>query len=302
MACVGVFVSGKTISSAILVLVLGNLMATVCDVLVKLADASDAVFQFTFYRVLFMCLVITPFVIRKQVARPLAGLGLHFIRGNLWVLTSVLLVISLSQLPLATANAVFYTAPIFIILLAAIFYREKISKTVVFAAVSGFLGVLVILKPSYIGWGMLSALGFAFVLAVNSLLVRKLPSDQGAMHGLMIAQLCALPLSGALAIWEGGHLSWEQLVLAFCASICSVMYSLGCLVGYRYVASSQVSSAEYSGLLFAIIAGWVMFAESIDASLILGAALIILPLIYISRRDMAAEKAKKRAIAAAQVV
>ncbi|MCO4785463.1 MAG: DMT family transporter [Marinomonas atlantica] len=290
--------SGKTISSAILVLVLGNLMATVCDVLVKLANANEAVFQFTFYRVLFMCLVLLPFVVGKRVERPLEGLKLHILRGNLWILTSVLLVISLSQLPLATANAIFYTAPIFIILLAVIFYKERLTKTVVFAAVSGFLGVLVILKPSYIGWGMLSALGFAFVLAVNSLLVRKLPEGQGAMHGLFIAQMCALPLAGGLAIWEGGSLSWEQLGLAFGASICSVLYSLGCLVGYRYVASSQVSSAEYSGLLFAIFAGWFMFAETVDISLLLGAALIVVPLIYIGRKDIIAERRKRRELAA----
>lgn len=286
--------SGKSVSSAILVLVLGNLMATICDVLIKLASANEAVFQFTFYRVLFMCFVLAPFVLFKRIENPFAGLKLHILRGNLWVLTSVLLVISLSQLPLATANAIFYTAPIFIILLAVVFYREKLTKTVLFAAVSGFLGVLVILKPSYIGWGMVSALGFAFVLAVNSLLVRKMPKGQEAMHGLFVAQMCALPLAAALAYWEGGALSWQQLGLAFGSSICSVLYSLGCLVGYRYVASSQVSSAEYSGLLFAIFAGFVMFGESIDLSLILGAALIVVPLIYIGRKDILAERARKR--------
>ncbi|CUB04426.1 DMT family transporter [Marinomonas fungiae] len=294
--------SGRSVSSAILVLVLGNLMATICDVLIKLANANEAVFQFTFYRVLFMCLVLAPFVLLKRTKNPFEGLKLHILRGNLWVLTSVLLVISLSQLPLATANAIFYTAPIFIILLAVVFFRERLSKTVMFAAISGFLGVLVILKPSYIGWGMVSALGFSFVLAVNSLLVRKMPQNQGAIHGLFIAQMCALPVASGLAIWEGGSLSWEQLGLALGSSVCSILYSLGCLVGYRYVASSQVSSAEYSGLLFAILAGFVVFAESIDMSLLLGAALIVMPLLYIGRKDILAERAKRRENMQADVI
>lgn len=286
--------SGRTVSSAIVVLVLGNLMATLCDVLIKFAEADTAVFQFTFFRVLFMCLVLLPFVLYQRVAKPFEGLGLHIVRGNLWILTSVLLVISLSQLPLATANAIFYTCPIFIILLAVVFYREKLTLQVALAGVLGFVGVLVILKPSYIGWGMISALAFAFVLAVNSLLVRKLPSGQGAMHGLLVAQCCALPLSAGLAIWEGGDLSLHQVGFAFGSSICSVLYSLGCLIGYRYVASSQVSSAEYSGLLFAMFAGWLLFAETVDISLLLGAALIILPLFYISRKDILAARTRKR--------
>lgn len=292
--------SGRTVSSAILVLVLGNMMATLCDVLIKFAQADAVVFQFTFFRVLFMCLVLFPFVLLKRVEKPFEGLKLHIVRGNLWVLTSILLVISLSQLPLATANAIFYTAPIFIILLAVIFYKEKLTPQVMLAAVSGFLGVLVILKPSYIGWGMISALAFAFILAVNSLLVRKLPTGQGALHGLLVAQLCALPLAGALALWEGGSLSWSQVGFAFGSSICSVLYSLGCLVGYRYVASSQVSSAEYSGLLFAMVAGWLFFAEVIDLSLLLGAGLIIAPLLYISRKDLlAAKRQRKQSLMAA---
>ncbi|MBM6551682.1 DMT family transporter [Marinomonas ostreistagni] len=286
--------SGRTVSSAILVLVLGNLMATLCDVLIKFAQADAAVFQFTFFRVLFMCLVLAPFVLSQRVEQPFAGLRLHLVRGNLWVLTSILLVISLAQLPLATANAIFYTAPIFIILLAVVFYKEKLTAPVLLAAISGFLGVLVILKPSYLGWGMVSALAFALALAVNSLLVRKLPAGQSAMHGLLIAQVCALPLAAGLAIWEGGSLSWAQIGFAFGSSICSVLYSLGCLIGYRYVASSQVSSAEYSGLLFAMFAGWFFFTETIDLSLLLGAALIITPLLLLSRKDIALARQRKR--------
>lgn len=286
--------SGRTVSSAILVLILGNLMATLCDVLIKLADAQASVFQFTFIRVAFMCLILAPFVLLKRDKRPFAGLKLHILRGNLWILTSILLVISLSQLPLATANAIFYTAPILIILLAVLFYKERLTKTVAFAAISGFFGVIVILKPSYIGWGMLSALAFAFVLAVNSLLVRKLPSGQSAIHGLFVAQFCALPLSAALAYWEGGALSIEQVSFAFGSAMCSVFYSLACLVGYRYVASSQVSSAEYSGLIFAMVAGWLVFDEWVDMSLLFGMALIILPLAYMSRQDLLKEKALKR--------
>lgn len=288
--------SGRTVSSAIAVLIMGNLMATLCDVFVKLADANVAVFQFTFYRVLFMCVLLLPFVLRKRERHPLAGLKLHIVRGNLWVLTSVLLVISLSQLPLATANAVFYTAPIFIILLSVVFYKERVTPVVALAAVSGFLGVLVILKPSYIGWGMGSAIAFSLVLAINSLLVRKLPKGQSATHGLLLAQLCALPVSGGLALWEGSSISLEQLGYAFASSVCSIMYAMGCLIAYRYVASSQVSSAEYSGLIFAIVAGWLFFGEAIDMSLLLGAALIILPLLYIGHRDIKMAKASRQRI------
>jgi drug/metabolite transporter (DMT)-like permease len=158
------------------------------------------------------------------------------------------------------------------------------------AAVSGFAGILVILKPEYLGWPMVSAVGFAFFLAVNSLLVRKLPKHQGALHGLFLSQMCALPLAGALAYSEVGVLTLDQVMLGFGSAICSVFYSLGCVIGYRYVASSQVSSAEYSGLLFAMLAGWALFEETPDWSLLLGAVLIIGPLVYMAQRDRKARQ------------
>lgn len=96
--------SGKTVSSAILVLLLANLVATVCDVFIKFAGADVPIFQFTFVRLLFMCLVLLPFVAKSLWTKPMEGMGIHMLRGNIWVLTAVLLVISLSNLQIGRAH------------------------------------------------------------------------------------------------------------------------------------------------------------------------------------------------------
>jgi drug/metabolite transporter (DMT)-like permease len=283
-------VSGRTVSSAILILVLGSFFATLCDVFIKMAGVDVAIFQFTFFRAVFMCLILCPIAVAKYLRSPrsMATLGLkwHFIRGNIWVLAAVLLVISLAELPLATANAVFYTAPILIMLFGAFFYKERLTMDVVLAAVLGFIGTLVILRPTEVTFAMISAILFAVVLAANSLLIKKLPQEQSMLYGLFVTQFFALPLAGGLAFWEGETFELEILIYAAVSSICSILYSVSCLVGYRYVASSKVTSAEYSGLIFAFLLGWWVFGETPDLGVFVGSLFVITPLLYLSHRDI----------------
>ncbi|NVK74521.1 hypothetical protein C0J08_06885 [Marinomonas sp. CT5] len=282
--------SGRTVSSAILILVLGSFFATLCDVFIKMADVDVAIFQFTFFRAVFMCLILFPIAVHRYLnsdrATATLGLKLHFIRGNMWVLAGVLLTISLAELPLATANAVFYTAPIFIMLFGAFFYKERLSMDVVLAAILGFIGILVILRPTEITFSMMSAILFAIVLAANSLLIKKLPQEQSMLYGLFVTQMFALPMVCVLAIWEGEALDIGNVMFAALSSICSILYSVSCLIGYRYVASSKVTSAEYSGLIFAFLLGWWIFGEAPDLSVFIGSLFVILPLLYLSQKDI----------------
>lgn len=282
--------SGRTVASAIFVLILGSFFATLCDVFIKLAGPDVAVFQFTFLRAVFMCLMLLPIVLIRQKNRPkssiLSGFRLHFIRGNMWVLAAVLLVVSLSELSLAAANSVFYTAPIFIMLFGALFFKERLSFEVVSAVLLGFIGILIILRPTEISLGMVSAILFAIVLAANSLLIKRLPQEQDMFCGLCITQLSALPLAAILAVLEGETFQVDLLVYAALASICSILYSVSCLIGYRYIASSKVTSAEYSGLIFAFLMGWLFFGEKPDLGLLIGSLFVVLPLLYLSHQDI----------------
>jgi drug/metabolite transporter (DMT)-like permease len=277
--------SGKTVSSAILLLILGNFAATLCDAFIKMAGSDVPIFQFTFMRSLCMVLFLLPFIKQMDWSAPFEGAKLHFLRGNIWVLATVMLVVALRELPLATANAVFYTAPLMIIFLSAWFFREKLSSSVMVAAIAGFVGVLIILRPTSFSLGMISALLFAFLLALNSLLIRKIPKQQSLMHGLLLTQMFAVPFAGGLAIWEGATWDWSLMMYAIGSSMCSILYSLSCLLAYRYVASSEVASAEYSGLICAMLVGWLWFNETPDVFVGIGALFIILPLAYVSHHD-----------------
>jgi len=274
---------GRSVTSAVSLLVIGNLLATFGDVSIKSAGHDIPIFQFIFIRVICTVLLLLPFYRMVAWSNVFVGSRVHFIRGNIWVLATVLLVLSLQLLPLSTANAIFYTVPILIIVLSTVFFRESLTPMIVLVVISGFLGILIILRPTEISWGALYALAFSFLLAISSVLIRKLPKGQSLVHGLWMTCVFALPLSFALYLWEGEPFNVAMLGYVISSSICSIGYAVASMAAYRYIAANRITSAEYTGLIFAVLAGWLLFDEEPDIWFALGAVFIIVPVYLLGR-------------------
>ncbi|MCC5857715.1 MAG: DMT family transporter [Ectothiorhodospiraceae bacterium] len=271
--------SGRTVHGAIVLLIIGNLLAMFSDIVVKIQGADVPVFQFVFLRLLVSVLLLLPMLpfIGHRVL--LAGRGIHLVRAHVGMAAIVCMVVALTRLPLATANAVFYVAPILIMVLAVLVYRERLTPLSVLTVVSGFSGVIVALRPVEFSWAAFAALGSALALAVNALLVRKLPAEHTPAHNLLLAQAYALPAALALAIWEGAPWDWTLLRGAAGSSVFILAYHLSVLIAYRHVAANRITGAEYTGLVWAVIFGWWWFGEIPDLWFAVGAILITGPLL-----------------------
>jgi drug/metabolite transporter (DMT)-like permease len=56
-------------------------------------------------------------------------------------------------------------------------------------------------------------------------------------------------------------------------------------MAYRWVAANEVTSAEYTGLLWALLGGWVFFDESPDLWFVIGSSMIVVPLVLIGLKE-----------------
>ncbi len=113
------------VALAVWLLVLGNLAASLSDVAVKMLQGEVVPFQYMFLRQLFAFALIWP-VWRKQpkVLRQLHDPKVTLIRAHLVLLGAGCMVVAISYLPLATANAVFYAAPLLMLPLSILFLKE----------------------------------------------------------------------------------------------------------------------------------------------------------------------------------
>ncbi|HDV5525765.1 TPA: DMT family transporter [Vibrio cholerae] len=268
------------VALAVWLLVLGNLAASLSDVAVKMLQGEVVPFQYMFLRQLFTFALIWP-VWRKQpkVLRQLHDPKVTLIRAHLVLLGAGCMVVAISYLPLATANAVFYAAPLLMLPLSILFLKERPSRGKVIATVTGFLGVLIVLRPSQFHWAALFALGTACSLALFNLLARTIPERQPVVTTLMWTTLFSLPISGLLAAAYWQPLSLSQWLWIAASSGLILLYNGLAVAAYQKAPASQIALAEYSGLIFVAAFGAFWFAEMLDALTWLGIGMIILPLL-----------------------
>lgn len=276
--------SGKTVNSAILLLVLGNAMALVSDVFIKLLEPGAPIFQFVFLRCLLTLAMLLPFIHLVDRRYLFAGLRVHAVRAHIHLVGIVCMVIALGSLPLATANALFYATPVLVMVFSVALFSERLTPLSLIAVISGFAGIIAILRPVEFGWGAVAALTSACALALNAVMVRQLPSGQSTVHKLILNYLLILPAGLALTLIEGA--SWDPgiLINTLGSAVFILGYNITVLLAYRQVDANQVTAAEYTGLIWAVAIGWIWFAEVPDLWFLAGSLMIVVPLVLIALR------------------
>ncbi|HHF3017745.1 MULTISPECIES: DMT family transporter [Vibrio] len=279
-----------SVGAAMLLLIVGNLIAVLSDSLIKSVGNEVPIFQFVFFRQISAVLFLLPVCLLTKKTHFLEGFKWHAVRAHVWLLGAIFMVLAISSLPLATANAIFYAAPLIMLPLAAIFFGEQLSKQSVAAAIMGFAGVLVIIRPDQIDWAAISALVVAITLAINNLLIRKLPKNQSVMQTLLMTNLAGIPVAFLLVLIEAEPWDWSAFPVAAGSSLFIMIYAATCVIAYRSIDSNKIASAEYSGLIGAVFVGLIWFGEVPDIFMAIGTIMIVVPLVWLSKRERRKKK------------
>lgn len=217
---------------------------------------------------------LSPFVIVRNIAEVVGALSIFS---------------ALALAPLSTVAAILQAVPLIITLSAAVFLKENVGPRRWVAVILGFVGVLIILRPSSEGLdpALLLALLGAFALSVRDLLARFVPKTVSTALLSLYAFGVTIPAGLMLAALTEGF----QPVSSTIAGQAAVMIGFA-VGGYFCVTTamrigevSAVSPFRYTRLPFAAIVGFVLFAETPDAATLLGSALIIGSGLYVMLRE-----------------
>ncbi|WP_428775247.1 DMT family transporter [Vibrio sp.] len=283
---------------AIVLLVAGNFVAALSDVAVKLLDGGVPPFQYVFLRQLVAVMLLLPLWLRlNRQQRQLTNPGATLLRSHLIILGSGCMIVSLTYLPLATANAVFYTAPLLMLPLSKWLFGERPPADKLLATLIGFAGVLVLLRPSQFHWAALFALGTALTVALYNLLSRKLPLEQPLLTTLFWTSLLSLPLSSLLAWWYWQPVASGQLGLIASSALLILTYNGLAVQAYKNEPAANIALSEYSGLVFVALFGLWWFDEVPTPLSLVGMLLIVLAIF--PYRDWQARR-KARSLAATE--
>jgi len=253
-----------------------------------LALAVDP-FQTQFLRYLMGLVVMLPLVARSGVASyiPRNTLG-QFTRGGVHTLGLYIWFVAIGHIPIADTTAIGFTTPIFIMLGAALLFREPMRWERWLAAGLGFVGVLVVVAPKLTGSGGLYdlvMLGSSPVFAASFLMTKALTRYERAevivVWQAISVTLLSLPL--ALLHWHAPSLA-EWLLFALCGLLGSGGHY--CLTrSYAAADISATQSVKFLDLVWATAIGWLAFGDAPSRSTLVGGLVISGSTLWIARRE-----------------
>lgn len=239
-------------------------------------------FELMFYRSLVSCSIVLGVAwatgalgkiqathMRLHLARNVA----HFTGQNLWFY-------ALTMIPLAQVFALEFTAPLWVILLAALLLGETITRTRLIAGVLGFVGVLIITRPgaSSLSPGTIAAALSAICFAATAVATKRLTRDVPVVSILFwltvmqatLGLICA-GIDGDIALPPVAGIAPVVLV-----GLCGLSAHFCLTTALSMAPSGVVMSMDFTRLPVIAVVGMVLYHEPLEWAVFAGAALILL--------------------------
>jgi drug/metabolite transporter (DMT)-like permease len=189
-------------------------------------------------------------------------------------------VLAIALTPMSSATAILQSAPLFVVLGARIFLREKVDAKTWIAIFLGLFGVLIILRPSATDFSLLTLLALIGTLGFvgRDLFSRTAPSSL-TKEVLGFYGFTTMMIAGAcFAVWDGKPfvlLQAHQFMMLAAALLAGVFAYTALMTAMRTGSIGAVTPYRYSRLLFGISIGVIVFGEQLDAPMLLGCAIVI---------------------------
>ena len=190
---------------------------------------------------------------------------------------------ALALLPLADATAIGFAAPMFTVVLAALFLGEVVRIRRWSAVAVGFFGVLVMLSP-YIGsaprgagstLGAFLALAGAFAVAAAMTQVRHMSRTESTASLVFYFSIVCSVAGLATVPWGWVMPSLGELSLMVAMGFLGGIGQMLITESYRHVSASVVAPFAYSAMPYSIVIGYLWFGEVLASIVLLGAAIVI---------------------------
>jgi drug/metabolite transporter (DMT)-like permease len=197
-------------------------------------------------------------------------------------------IIALAALPIADITAILLVTPLLITAGSAVFLKEAVGWRRWMAVWVGLVGMLLVVQPGAnpVGWAAGFALASAAFVATRDLYTRRiaaeLPSPILAL-GAAIGSTGAGALLSTMSPWVTWN--WSIAGLLALASLFLVAANYCVIHAFRSAETSLVSPFRYTVIVWAALAGWVVFGEVPNPLAAAGIALIIASGLYMLHRE-----------------
>lgn len=251
------------------------------DVCVKATGGEVPLNQLLFLRGIVtsvFILILTIHLGALKFALPRKDWGLIALRTISEIGAAYFFLTALFNMPIANITAILQVLPLTVTLGAALFFRDPVGWRRMTAILVGFCGMLLIVRPGPEGFNLYAIYGMIAVVFVTSrdLATRKMSPETPSMMVTLSASVGVMLYFGVGAMtepWVSVSLANTTLIIG--ASVFIIGGYLFSVMVMRVGEVSFIAPFRYTGLLWALLLGLVLFGDWPDNLTLLGAAIVV---------------------------
>ena len=265
-------------------LILASFFFSLMTVCVKKIDNRIPVYELVFFRSL-LSLLITSLIINKKNLNPWGkNKPLLILRGILGTIALVCIFYAIKNMPLNISTVIQYTYPIFISIFAGILINEKITKNLIIASITGWLGILIILNPYQLSslnieldkFTVLIAFLGAISTALAYITVKKLSLTEDIFIIIKYFPLISVITLSPIVFFNWVTPNINDLIWIIGIGMFTQAGQTFLTIGLKKLPTSEAARINYLQVLFGSLWGILFFNELININFIFGAVLVLL--------------------------
>jgi drug/metabolite transporter (DMT)-like permease len=274
-------------------MVLGIFAYSVNDVMGKWLVSTYSVPQVLLIRSIFALAILVPFIWRegREAFMTMPRPGLQLLRGLAVILDVTCFYWSVAYLPLADVMTYYLAGPIYVTALSPFLLGERVGWRRWTAVIVGFVGVLIALRPSAdtLSLPALAAFGGSLSFSLLMIITRKL---RGTSETVLITIQVIAPLVLGVVVAPLGWLQPSHLdfVLLGLLGVVSMMAGFCVNRALKLAPASVVVPYQYTMIVWAVVFGYVFFADIPRLQTLIGATIIVAAGLFIFLREQAAAR------------
>ena len=281
---------------AIATMLLAILCIDLYMVIIKFLGDEYSIIQLTLFRnVAAIIPLILLILFTNEFSTIFKNLGNKFLilsclRGICFLSMNVFIFISVVNLEFATAMTLTFSSPFFIVILSIILLSEKIGIYRWSAVIIGFVGVVMIMKPTseifsfYSIFPVLTAIAWAFTVIILKFIQGNHSTAKIQLYTLIFNVIGGLTLFFVTT----GHVEikdFKDFILMTMTGVLGGTAAILFIYSYRLISASKIATFEYLGIPSSFILGWIFFNEAPWSQLFPGVIVIIFAGMIIIWRD-----------------
>jgi drug/metabolite transporter (DMT)-like permease len=258
-------------------MLLGVLSFCLLAIGVKEISSNISSIQIIFFRSFIGLILLYVFFRKKFKELTFKKIKIHLKRNIFHLIGQYGWVLGIVYLSLTEVTAIEFTVPIWIIIFAALYLNEKMTKWKIISVLICFLGVLVIIRPGFeiFNINTIIVLFSAVSYSIAHISTKKIVKTETPLDIIIIMCITQTPIAFILSLNNWNYPNLSDLFWLIIISISAIAAHFSLAKAFKETNIGEVITIDYLRLPILSLVGIIIYNEKFDVLLLIGALLIV---------------------------